>query len=673
MSEELPERVSERMSEEMAEIVSEDMSGRMSDRMSERLSGRMSERMSRGMPERMSGDMPEWMSERIWEIMSDAVPGAVANMMLYRSICDRQDQEGELMGHIIKPANQISVADNLEEPIHKMPHRVQTEHHAAQRVLMSIYTVKKSKRFLDGHLPEITTAMRMSTRTAPLSEDQLAQLRARKIQNCKKELATDLFKHGHVIGMYWENIARSVVERANRDVQELDVPLFCLQAADKRHSRKNKDIDRQLTHQLLTVPNPHRTGKLQGIVWNVADHAADAKTLFFVELVHAEFKFDLKVGEETEKIEAIRWQFPLLHGMLRTAYSAQGLPLDGGVLVDLRGSGGLDDADSWLAIYVMLVRGRKLKSLILLGFAEQVEDLWRRVPPATTGWQVGSQRCFDVYEELQTSWHVALPVGPNQFCLKRSGEVVLACLWLVNAKASAHVWASLFAACKLSILAQVVRWPVLDMFYFETSWDYYRWLTGLLVSWGGVLTCLGMFVCLFAKHCAQHVHFVLTCVLFTPNFLTGGARRRIDMFLACLPPASAQCEWCMVMCGWYLCMVLCEWCRVQWREPGAILWSNISVGENSETCASVSTFPQHDISKQPRGCFEMSWWGSLEVKNICDLSKVRCWFGLVVSMPGIPILPLADVRSVRIQMTLPLWVMKFQFNKFSLKHVAISL
>ena len=52
---------------------------------------------------------------------------------------------------------------------------------------------------------------------------------------------------------------------------------------------------------------------------NVTGHAADAKTLFFVELVHAEFKIDLKIENETEKIEVIRWQFPLLHGMLRTA------------------------------------------------------------------------------------------------------------------------------------------------------------------------------------------------------------------------------------------------------------------------------------------------------------------------------------------------------------------
>ena len=130
------------------------------------------------------------------------VPAAVENMMLYRSMRARQDEgldpasyflPGELMGHVpilliagdflqIKPANEISLADNLEELIRKMPHRVQTEHHAAQAALMSIDTVihlKKSKRFLDAHLPEITTAMRTCMAAAPLSEDHLAQLRTR--------------------------------------------------------------------------------------------------------------------------------------------------------------------------------------------------------------------------------------------------------------------------------------------------------------------------------------------------------------------------------------------------------------------------------------------------------------------------------------------------------------
>ena len=389
------------------------------------------------------------------------VPAAVENM-LYRSMRARQDEgldpgsyfhAGELMGRIpilliagdflqIKPANEISLADNLEELVRKRPDKVQTEHYAAQAALSieAVIHLKKSKRFLDVHLPEITTAMRACTPAAPLSEDHLRQLRTRRKEYCKKELEMDFFKHGHVVGMYWENIARSMVERA----RQLDVPLFCLQAADQRHARKNKTIDKQLTHQLLTVPNPHRTGKLQGMllvhenmivrlsdvlaphlglvkdkmamvvkvdlhhedqerlrhreagfchfvpeymakgIWvkllkgksspmedalletwegqfeNVAEHTDDAKTLFFVELMHADFKIDLKIGEENEKIEVIRWQFPLLHGMLRAAYSAQGLTLDGGVLVDLRRAGGLDDDDWWLAIYVMLPANWKI-------------------------------------------------------------------------------------------------------------------------------------------------------------------------------------------------------------------------------------------------------------------------------------------------------------------------
>ena len=206
------------------------------------------------------------------------VPAAVENMMLYRSMRARQD-EGldpsqlfpprrahgthqfcwlQVIFLQIKPANEISLADNLEELIRKMPHRVQTEHHAAQAALMTIDTVihlKKSKRFLDAHLPEITTAMRTCTPAAPLSEDHLAQLRTRKIENCKKELTTDLFKHGHVIGMYWENIARSMVERANRDAQDLDVPLFCLQAADTSAAHCSK-------------PASH---------WQIARHATGAR------------------------------------------------------------------------------------------------------------------------------------------------------------------------------------------------------------------------------------------------------------------------------------------------------------------------------------------------------------------------------------------------------------
>ena len=156
----------------------------------------------------------------------------------------------------------------------------------------------------------------------------------------------------------------------------------------------------------------------EGQFENVADHTDDAKTLFFVELMHADFKIDLKIGEENEKIEA-RWQFPLLHGMLRTAYSAQGLTLDGGVLVDLRRAGGLEDDDWWLAIYVMLTHARKLENLILLGMTAQVEDLLRRGPPAylrelTDKLEAKGASTLErlqnwpLYDSVQTSWHHTL-------------------------------------------------------------------------------------------------------------------------------------------------------------------------------------------------------------------------------------------------------------------------
>ena len=110
--------------------------------------------------------------------------------------------------------------------------------------------------------------------------------------------------------------------------------------------------------------------------------AADAGSMLFVEIAHSEFKIELNINSEIENVSVIRWQFPLTHGMLRTAYAAQGLTLEGGVVMDLRRAGGLEDDDWWLAIYVMISRARKLENIILLGFTEQVENLLRRGPPA---------------------------------------------------------------------------------------------------------------------------------------------------------------------------------------------------------------------------------------------------------------------------------------------------
>jgi len=83
------------------------------------------------------------------------------------------------------------------------------------------------------------------------------------------------------------------------------------------------------------------------------------------------------------------------------------LTLDGGMLVDLRRGDGLEDADWWLAIYVMLTRARKLKNFILLGFTEQVEELLHRGPPTYLRELTGKleTKAASTLERLQ-SWPV---------------------------------------------------------------------------------------------------------------------------------------------------------------------------------------------------------------------------------------------------------------------------
>ena len=128
---------------------------------------------------------------------------------------------------------------------------------------------------------------------------------------------------------------------------------------------------------------------LQGSDEETAEQKADklmAHSVVFIELHNANFKCDININGAHETVEVLRWQFPLVHGMLRTAYAAQGLTLHGGVVVDLRRAAGLGDDDWWLAIYVMLSRARQLTNLILVGFTEQVEDLLRRGPPTRLIW-----------------------------------------------------------------------------------------------------------------------------------------------------------------------------------------------------------------------------------------------------------------------------------------------
>ena len=207
--------------------------------------------------------------ERIWNenilVVQDEItlcPAMVENMLLYRSMRSRQNEHqlqpesygevGQLMGHVpillvagdflqIKPAKEISIADDLDA-LRQAGKAVHPEHHTAQDAILGIADVihlTKSKRFLDEAMPALMQALSTSRFDATLAEEELQKLRRIKIESCQKEHQTPLFADGHVVSIYWENIARGIVERTHRDAKMLEVPLCCLQASDPRASYKN--------------------------------------------------------------------------------------------------------------------------------------------------------------------------------------------------------------------------------------------------------------------------------------------------------------------------------------------------------------------------------------------------------------------------------------------------
>merc|ERR1712018_1128542 len=122
-----------------------------------------------------------------------------------------------------KHAREISIADDLDT-LRQAGTAVHPEHHTAQDAIWGIADVihlTKSKRFLGEAMPAVMQAVRTRRPDAPLAEEELQKLRRRKIENCQEELETPLFADGQVVGIYWENISRSIVERTQRDANKL--------------------------------------------------------------------------------------------------------------------------------------------------------------------------------------------------------------------------------------------------------------------------------------------------------------------------------------------------------------------------------------------------------------------------------------------------------------------
>jgi len=131
---------------------------------------------------------------------------------------------------------------------------------------------------------------------------------------------------------------------------------------------------------------------------------------------------------------------------LRAVYSAQCLTLDGGVLVDLRRAGGLDDADWWLAISVLLTE--QVGDLLRRGTPTYLRQLTEKLeakgasmlerPQSRSGYALRVLTCCSTCDLIGFDRRGLVAEG-RELQLEFSGEVILACSCLVCAKFSAHV------------------------------------------------------------------------------------------------------------------------------------------------------------------------------------------------------------------------------------------
>ena len=222
------------------------------------------------------------------------VPAEAVNMLMFRSAHGRREKFElnmdnyaslrTLCGRMplllllgdflqLKPPRQLSLVDDLVQKA-RDGKKVSVEAQAAVDAFREIDVVielLESRRFEDEHLPQLMNFLREADGTKPMPDAMWDWLVLRSVERAGAALVNDeFFATGHVIGIFWDMVARVMVERSLRDAQNLDVPLIFCQACDVRHPSQmfgsNSSTARHVTHQLLTVPNIHNTGNLHGIL-----------------------------------------------------------------------------------------------------------------------------------------------------------------------------------------------------------------------------------------------------------------------------------------------------------------------------------------------------------------------------------------------------------------------
>ena len=122
------------------------------------------------------------------------------------------------------------------------------------------FELQASNRFKEPKLRDLMTFMRSPDKRVPVG------IRETWMSICLKpddpRLAEERFQKGHMIGSYWDTVARWMVMRATRDAVALREPLFIVQAADA----SSPPMPAVAAAKLMTKANPKNTGGLHGIL-----------------------------------------------------------------------------------------------------------------------------------------------------------------------------------------------------------------------------------------------------------------------------------------------------------------------------------------------------------------------------------------------------------------------
>ena len=157
------------------------------------------------------------------------MPAEALNVEMYRAMWGRQEQFSvspdeyadlrQLFGRLplalflgdflqLKPPKQISLADDLFARA-RLGRSVSVEAQTACTAFHNIEHVVEllqTRRFKDKALPSIMTFLREANDT-PMPADMWQSLLSRSIEQNRARLDEELFATGHVVGIFWENIA----------------------------------------------------------------------------------------------------------------------------------------------------------------------------------------------------------------------------------------------------------------------------------------------------------------------------------------------------------------------------------------------------------------------------------------------------------------------------------